>query len=84
MQYPNYENLKIGSQMYAVHSKYPDEKLNGGKIIVCRVKSFEQRKNRILPILTEKGNSKREIDPTSHYIYTNLSDAIDAIRGTYV
>lgn len=76
-----YETLALGSQMYAVHKKYPDEKLNGGKVIVCRVKSFENRGGKILPILTEKGNAKRTIDFKTHYLYKELNGAIDAIRG---
>ena len=76
-----YETLTLGAQMYAVHKKYPDEKMNGGKIIVCRVKSFENRAGEILPILTEKGNAKRVIDPKAHHLYFELPKAIDAIRG---
>ena len=76
-----YETLALGSQMYAVHKKYQDEKINGGKVIVCRVKSFENKGGEILPILTEKGNVKRVVDPKSHYLFIELPKAIDAIRG---
>lgn len=72
--------FKIGAQMFAVHKKYADENIRGGRIIVCRVKTFENKTGDILPVLTEVGNAKREIPADSHYFYTNLSDAIDAIR----
>ena len=74
-----YEHLKIGSQIYAVHKRYVDEKL-GGKIVVCRTKSFENIQGEIIPILTEVGNAKHIVSPKTHYIYLNLPDAIDAIR----
>jgi hypothetical protein len=75
-----YEHLKIGSQIYAVHHKYAEENIRGGKIRVCRVKTFENRGGEIVPVLTEKGNARQEIDANTHKIYINLSDAIDAIR----
>lgn len=75
-----YENLKIGSQIFAVHKKYPDEGLMNGKIIVCRVKTFENRSGKIMPVLSEVGNARRIINPETHYIYVGLAKAIDAIR----
>ena len=74
-----YEHLKIGSQIYAVHRKYVDEKI-GGKIIVCRLKTFENRGGEIMPVLTEKGNARYVIPAETHYVYVELSKAIDAIR----
>lgn len=71
--------FKIGVQMFAVHKKYVDENLHGGRIIVCRVKTFENKVGEILPVLTEVGNAKREISPTTHYIYNHLESAIEAI-----
>jgi len=64
-----YKNLKIGSQIYAVHQKYVDENITGGRIKVCRVKTFENRGGEIFPVLTVKGDAKREVDPKHHKIY---------------
>lgn len=77
-----WSGYKIGSIMYAVHHKYPDENLAGGRVIVCRVKTFENRKGHILPVLTEVGNAKREICPITHLFFTNVTEAINAI-STY-
>ena len=77
-----YKHLKIGSQIYAVHHKYVEENLTGGRIRVCRVKTFENRGGQVHPVLTEKGNAKQVIDPKTHVIYVELSKAIDAIETT--
>lgn len=71
---------KIGAQMFAVHKKYADENVRGGRIIVCRVKTYENKSGEVIPVLTEVGNTKREIPVDSHYFYHTLSEAIDAIR----
>ncbi len=75
----NIEDLKIGSQAFLVHKKYVDDKL-GGRIRICRLKTFQNVNGEIEPILTEVGNSKLEIDTKTHYLYLELSDAINAIR----
>lgn len=70
---------KIGAQMFAVHKKYADDNVRGGRIIVCRVKTYENKSGQVIPVLTEVGNAKREIPVDTHYFYHNLTDAIDAI-----
>lgn len=74
-----HKEFKIGSQMYAVHKKYATEKIMGGRIIVCRVKTFENRGGTVLPVLTEVGNAKREVSPTTHNFYDDVGDAVNAI-----
>lgn len=69
---------KIGTQMFAVHKRYVDEKLQNGTIIVCRIKSYMNYNGEIVPILKEVGG-KAEIKPTTHYIYEDLKKAIKAI-----
>jgi len=76
-----YEHLKIGSMVYAVHTKYvKNEVKTGGKIRVCRVKTFENQGGKIMPVLAVVGNSKMEVSTKSHKVFTELPKAIDAIR----
>lgn len=70
--------LKIGTQVFAVHKRYVDEKLHNGTIIVCRVKSYMNYGGEIIPVLKEVGG-KTEIKPSTHYVYTDLAKAIKAI-----
>lgn len=76
----NFEQLKIGTIIYLVHKKFADSStLFGGKVIVCRVRSFCNREGKIFPIYREVG-SKWSPDPNTHYVYTRIEDAIQAIR----
>lgn len=75
-----YEDLPIGAKIFLVHKKYVDEKITGGKIIVCRVKSFCNKSGQIFPVYSEVGNSKNSPDPASHYLYTDIKLAIEGIR----
>jgi hypothetical protein len=75
-----YDHLKINSTVYAVHNKHASKKLEGGVIQVCKVKTFYNYKEKILPKLKVVG-STAEINPTTHQLFINLSCAIDAIRS---
>jgi len=77
-----YEHLKIGSMVYAVHNKYVKKEANeGGKIQVCRVKTFQNVGGKIMPVLSVVGNSKMEVNTKQNTVYVELSKAIDAIRS---
>ena len=76
-----YEKLKIGTKLFAVHQVCANKKKPGGRIKVCRLKSFENIDGEIMPILTVIGNSKEECKAAVHSIFINLSEAIDAIRS---
>ena len=73
-------DLTIGTKVYAVFKQYVDKKMSGGRVKVCKVKTFMNKQGEILPVLTEIGNSKREFDTDSHHIYYGLSEAVEAIR----
>lgn len=75
-----YEDLKIGTIVYAVHTKWAKENIQGGKIQVCRVKTFENKAGKILPVLTVVGNSRSELNTANHELFLELPKAIDAIR----
>ena len=72
--------LGIGSKVFAVHIKYVEENITGGRIRVCRVKTFENRAGVIQPVLTAVGESKSELDYKNHKIYYELDSAIEAIK----
>lgn len=76
-----YDNLKIGTLVYAVHNKYVSKEAKEGRILVCRIKTFENKKGDILPVLHLVGYSKQEIDTKTYQIFIQLSDAINAIRS---
>jgi len=76
-----YDDLKIGCMVYAVHNKYVKKEARvGASIKVCRVKTFENKEGKIMPILTIVGNSKMEVSTNTHKVYVELPKAIDAIR----
>ena len=75
----NFEILNLNATIFAVNKKYVDNKI-GGRIRVCRIKTYQNVGGSILPVLVEKGNVKEEISLNSHYLYMELSDAINAIR----
>jgi hypothetical protein len=76
-----YDHLKIGTIIYAVHNKYVNRESGNGRIQVCRIKTYENKDGKIMPVLTLVGNTKTELITSSHTIYINLADAIDAIRS---
>lgn len=74
--------LNVGTRVYAIHKRYVDEKLSGGKVKVCKVKTFQEKKGEIVPVLTEVGNAKQELDTTNHYLYWDMDVAIEALKST--
>ena len=76
----NYKDIKIGDKNYLVHSKYIKENLNGGRILVCKVKSFQNYGGKIMPIYTEVGNSKHSPDLSVYKPFTDIENAIEAIK----
>jgi len=75
-----YDHLKINATVYAVHNGHAGKKLEGGIILVCKVKTFYNHKTEIIPKLKVVG-STAVINPSTHQLFVHLSDAIDAIRS---
>lgn len=71
--------LNINTQVFAVHKKYPDENLPGGRIKVCRVKTYKNVKGKVTMVLTEVGKPNVELSSDVLYLYRELKDAINAI-----
>lgn len=70
--------LKIGTIVYSVHDKHAHTGLKNGKIIVGRVKSYQNVDGEIHPIIKEIG-ANRFIDIEMYTRYNTLETAIDAI-----
>jgi hypothetical protein len=70
--------LNIGTQMFAVHKRYVDQKLKNGTIIVCKIKSYMNYEGEIIPLLREVGGTIKP-HPDTHYLFTDLKKAIKAI-----
>ena len=70
---------KIGSQIYAVNKRIVDEKLKNGRVLVGKIKSYQNVDGEIRPIVQEVG-IRREIYLESNYFFGELTDAVDAIR----
>lgn len=70
---------KIGSKIYAVNKRTVDEKLKNGKVLVGRIKSYQNINDEIEPIVQEVG-SKKEIYFNANYFFSDLENAVDAIR----
>jgi hypothetical protein len=70
--------FKIGAQLFAVHKSYVDNKLNNGKIIVGKIKSYHNINGKVYPIIKEIGTSY-VVDARMYYIYADLGKAIEAI-----
>lgn len=76
----NYEDLTIGSRVFLVHKVYVEDKRQGGRILVCRVKSFCNLKGKIFPVYSEVGKTNHSPDASVHYVYKDIKKAINAIR----
>ncbi len=72
----------IGTKVFLVNKKYKDQKLNGGLIIPCKVKTYENKSGKIIPICSEIGASSKIYREDCYYIYDNINDAILSISTT--
>ena len=76
------ETIKIyplGTKIYLTHKKYKKERLQGGKIIPCKIKSYENKNGKIIPICSEIGNSKMFYDLSCYNHNMTIEQAIECI-----
>jgi hypothetical protein len=73
------EDLTIGDKCFLVRKEYIGLNANGARIIVAKVKTFENKKGIAIPIFTEVGNSKRELTMENYLPFVEVSKAIEAI-----
>lgn len=73
------ENLTIGDKCYLVHKEYIGKCVWGSRIIVAKVKTFQNIKGFPVPVFTEVGNSKRELTMDVYIPYVEVNKAIEAI-----
>ena len=69
----------IGSKVFLTHKKWKDEKIFGGRVIPCKVKSYENIGGTIVPICSEIGNSRNTFTTSTHYLHTSIEEAVLAI-----
>ncbi len=76
------ENLKIGARVFMVHKKNKGG-VNGAKIIIGKVITFEFRKKKVFPVIKDinsKANRKLDIIPENYFIFDNQEDAIKKLK----
>lgn len=75
--------LNIGTRMFAVGKTWVDQNAQdaGAKVIVCRVKTYQNVGGVVTPVLQEIGG-KTCVTNINHYIYDTLAKAVDAISST--
>ena len=75
--------VTLGSILYAIHKVYLDKHKDAdARIIVCRVKSFQRKSKKLLPVLTEVGKASHELDSRQYYLYTDIEAASLALLST--
>ena len=70
--------LKIGTTVFLVNKAWKKHQRIGGKVIPARVIGYENVEGEILPILK---SGRVEVSSTHNHIFTDLNDAVDAIRS---
>jgi hypothetical protein len=72
------EIVKIGTTVFLVNKAWKKHQRIGGKVIPAKVTGYENVEGEVLPIL--KAGSV-EISATHNHIFTDLNDAVNAIRS---
>ena len=69
----------IGTKVFLTHKKWKDKKISGGRVIPCKVKSYENIGGNIIPICSEIGASKNTYTTNIHYLHISIEEAVLAI-----
>lgn len=71
------ENLKIGQKVFLVHKKNCGG-VNGGRIVLGKVTTFEYRKKKVHPVIKNLygGNKQLDVIPENYHIFDNQEQAI--------
>lgn len=76
------EEITIGSRVFAVHKRYADKKIHGGKVLGARVIGFENIKGEIKVIIKITDEYGQKLSNTKDYtIYFDVVDALLAIAS---
>ncbi len=70
--------LPIGTKVYGIHEHYVEKSPIGGKIIPCKIVSYENVDGRIEPIYRKIG-AKVEPSIVTHRFYIDLDEAIKVL-----
>lgn len=68
----------IGTKVYAIHNHYVEKSPIGGKIIPCKVVSYENIDGIVEPICRKIG-AKAEPSPHLHTFYIDLEEAFKVL-----
>ncbi len=74
----------IGTKVYMVQKDYVDQKKQNGKVLVCKVKTYENQKGKIVTICSVVGQSRFIVNTFGYYLYDKLDLAISAINSDNV
>lgn len=70
---------KLGTICYALRMDVVWGKKDRGKIIPCKIITYERADGKILPVYRIVGE-KRELDTNLHFCYSTLDSAIEALE----
>ena len=68
----------IGTKVYAIHNHYVEKSPIGGKIIPCKVVTYENIDGIVEPVCRKIG-SKVEPSITTHTFYSDVNEAIKVL-----
>ena len=68
----------IGTKVYAIHSHYVNKSPIGGKIIPCKVITYENINGIVEPICKKIG-SKIEPGVSTHVFYSDIKEALKVL-----
>jgi len=72
--------LKIGTLVYTVSKGWDKTKKEGAKVVPCRIIGYQNISGKIHPVLERRGYRHVEVAPETSYIFTDLDEAVDAIK----
>lgn len=73
-------NLKIGQKVFLVHKKSIGG-VEGGRVILGKVTTFEYRKKKIRPVIRNMYGGSKQLDviPENYHIFDNQEEAIEKL-----
>ena len=72
--------LTIGCRCFLVHRSYAYQNKWGGKIILAKVYTFQNRKGKVEPVFKELGN-KQELSLENYIPFIDIEEAIKSIQS---
>ena len=73
--------LAIGSKIYALSKESVDKGYNHTLLKVCKVKTYQNTDGQVIPVVTQVGYPKQELNLRLHYLYTDLQEALKVLSN---